>query len=844
MERPQRSVPSSGSPRSPASANATRHPSSPDRAGQGPLDAATDPRNNAALPLARVRSEVSPVGLRSRHGEAMGALKRPGRFGGLALALGLGAAALTGPGVAGADTGLASSSGSSSESPSGPSGSSAKLSSAPARGGSPVATSASPFSPAGGSAHSAGDSPAAVGLAESDADGQDSTGDVSAAAAGLIGSGDRNGLARRSGLRDAIVGATTESGRSAVIDRRAGSRKVLASPAAPRRVGAASTAAVPAEAEGPPPARQSAPEAVASGASAGLGEPEAGHEPAAAPESAPVSSETPDVVGDASGPLTDDNPFAPVDSPAAWVLLAAARREISPGAASVGLQTSALPTAAQVVSEHRTSSPQSAAPGLFDNPITVNSVDIVLGVGVIDGFIDADSSRGLPLAYTVGSEPNRGGKISLGPAGEFTLMPDPSVVAAGGTEQFSVLISEKTRLEALLQQVPLLDAFVPQIFVNLRRVPIVRDLLAPFIGYAVVKQIEVYVGDLTLPDEPSPVPLPVEAGAGWNVYSWQASSDSVVAAIERQQPGLVRWIVEMDRFLEDETQPFWPSRSWSWDADTSFDPFFEALADNDTTLVISLWNKDHWAKSMRACSTCGWPQIDEFAAFVQDLDAEADKFGVSVIFEAQNEPDLRWGSLNAATNIGATENFTSQWYTGLPQGYAQYRGGTGDLWQQMHEVVDAPFASGGIVSRYNAEINWIQRLTGNYSKMTPSTRWIDATAPLVEFTSFHRYGLANTTVDEYVDWVYDEWSIWKGRKGYAVPFYIGEIGPSSTGTQGFTNAEAAMMRGIHTALATDSRFEGAYLGMTSHVVSRTDAPNPWETSTGWWNPAFDVSDVI
>ena len=376
--------------------------------------------------------------------------------------------------------------------------------------------------------------------------------------------------------------------------------------------------------------------------------------------------------------------------------------------------------------------------------------------------------------------------------------------------------------------------------------PFVSDLLAPFIGSTLVKQISIDLGKLSppVPEQPGPIQLPLHVSAGWNLYSWQASSPDVIDAVARQKPGLVRWFVEMDRFLEDENQPFSPSRTWSWDSETSFDPFFQALADQHTTLVVSLWNKDHWAKSMRACDTCAWPNIDAFAAFVDDLDDEAGKFGVNVIFEAQNEPDLRWGSLNAATNIGATENFTTAWNSGLPQGWAQYRGGAGELWQQMHDVIDAPFASGGIISEYTAEITLSQRLAGNYPRTVVSTRWIDMTAPLVDYASFHRYGLSNVSVEDYVDWVYDNWSIWNADKGYPMPFYIGEIGPSSTASTGFTNADAAKMRDINEALATDPRFEGAYLGMIAHVFSSGGAPNPWETSTGWWDPAFDVAEVV
>lgn len=473
------------------------------------------------------------------------------------------------------------------------------------------------------------------------------------------------------------------------------------------------------------------------------------------------------------------------------------------------------------------------------HPITVTSVSLAPAGTTITGAINAESSRGLALSHSLATLPDKGGRLTLGADGTFALTPTPSVSAAGGTEQFGVLIAEKTSLEILLEQIPLVGAVVPQVFAALRQTPLAGDLLAPFIGYAALARISVSVPGT---DGPVPIPPAIRAAAGWNLYSWQAGYDSVVQAVGRQKPGLVRWFVEMDRFLEDETQPFRPPRPWSWEADTGFDPFFRALAENDTTLVVALWNKDDWAKSMRACDICGWPKIDQYAAFVQDLHTEARKFGVRVIFEALNEPDLRWGSLSAATNIGATENFTGQWYAGLPQGWAEYRGGTGELWRQMHDVVDAPFASGGIISLYTAEVSFLDRLTGSHPTTAYSTRWIDATAPLVDYTSFHHYGLAGPAAD-YVEWVYNEWMIWRDRKGFAVPFYIGEIGPTPTGAVGMTDAEAARMREIHAALAADPRFDGAYLGMTAHVFSATSAPNLWETTHGWWDPAFTTAGL-
>lgn len=540
------------------------------------------------------------------------------------------------------------------------------------------------------------------------------------------------------------------------------------------------------------------------------------------------------------------------DTPEAPALTAPAgtpvRAPAAPSRARPHRDRAALPDrvpaqgAAAAVAQDLPTAPEPRSAPVVDvpagGPITVVAVDYAPGKGLINGVIEAVSARGLPVSYSLAAAPDQGGEVNLESTGAFTLTPRLTAAEAGTIETFGVLITEKTPLERFLAQLPFMGALVPQIFMALRQTPIVGEVLAPLIGSSTVKQISVDISVLNIPDPPPPV---VRVGAGWNIYSWQASSAPVLEAIDRQKPGLVRWFVEMDRFLEDETQPFWPSRPWSWNADTSFDPFFQTLADNDTTLIISLWNKDHWAKSMRACDTCSWPLVEQFGAFARDLDAEADKFGVQVIFEPFNEPDLRWGSLNAATNIGATENFTGQWFVGLPQGFAKYTGGTGYVWQQMHQVIDAPLASGGIISLYTAEVDLADRLTGNFPTTSTSTQWIDATAPLVDYTSFHHYGL--TSVADYVDWVHAEWSIWSARKGFPVPFYIGEIGPTPTGTVGFTDAEAAMMRGIHQALASDTRFAGSYLGMTAHVFSSTGAANPWETAKGWWDPAFTVSDV-
>ena len=93
--------------------------------------------------------------------------------------------------------------------------------------------------------------------------------------------------------------------------------------------------------------------------------------------------------------------------------------------------------------------------------------------------------------------PNAGGKVLLDSAtGNFSFLPDLSVVNSAGTETFSVYVSETTPLIAALSQIPLVGALVQPIVVFLRQVPILGDLLAPIIGYAIRQDIDVKVGQL------------------------------------------------------------------------------------------------------------------------------------------------------------------------------------------------------------------------------------------------------------------------------------------------------------------------------------------------------------
>jgi ABC-2 type transport system ATP-binding protein len=150
----------------------------------------------------------------------------------------------------------------------------------------------------------------------------------------------------------------------------------------------------------------------------------------------------------------------PVDPPAAWVLLAATRREFSDAAVSL-------------------------APS---GPITVNPTPLVIDDGLIIGNVNATDAKGLPLTYTVSSKPSQGGKVTFVPEetpGTFSYLPYKTVLNSG-TEQFSVRVNETTPFETALDAVPLVGSFVQPIAMALNQVPGLSPLLVPFFGATVV----------------------------------------------------------------------------------------------------------------------------------------------------------------------------------------------------------------------------------------------------------------------------------------------------------------------------------------------------------------------
>ncbi len=224
-------------------------------------------------------------------------------------------------------------------------------------------------------------------------------------------------------------------------------------------------------------------EAAASETGAPAGDPRvAGPIPLPAP-SAEMNAPRPAdvVVGDLSDLRPGNDPAAPAVAPLAWSALANARRELS-----------ARPKAL------------AAPPGIAAAPVVP-----VLTDGIINGTVAAAGSAGFPLFYTILTTPDQGGKLTLnGDTGRFAYLPDYGLLTAGGTERFSVAVSEKTPIVAVLES--LIDISevrnaIRGIVASLQQIPIVNTLLAPIIGSSAIAPIAVDTGLLV----PSPADTPV-----------------------------------------------------------------------------------------------------------------------------------------------------------------------------------------------------------------------------------------------------------------------------------------------------------------------------------------------
>ena len=384
-------------------------------------------------------------------GEAMNSSRYIGRIGGLAVALGVGAAVFTGHGVAWAEPASSNTSDSSTGA--------AKTGGAPDSAG-PAATpkgskaSAGPKSPT--SATSTG-SPTSTSDATSDE--SDQTADVQTKATGKK-TGTQAKPPRTSGSHRTAT-ADTNPDRTVKVDKSDEDNETDAK--TPSTDDATSKPSTPAEPAEPAVSTLSSVSTannveVKPNSSAKLQK----ATPAAAPPPPSAATILTSALNEVLTPFAGNAPAAPagpVDPPAAWVLLAAARRELSDAAVSL-------------------------APS---GPIVVDPT-LVFDDGIILGNVNATDTKGLPLTYTVVSKPSQGGKITFVPEatpGTFSYLPYKTVLTSG-TEQFSVRVNETTPFETALDAVPLVGLFVQPIATILNQVPGLSPFLVPFFGATVV----------------------------------------------------------------------------------------------------------------------------------------------------------------------------------------------------------------------------------------------------------------------------------------------------------------------------------------------------------------------
>ncbi len=200
------------------------------------------------------------------------------------------------------------------------------------------------------------------------------------------------------------------------------------------------------------------------------------------------------------------DPSGPVDSVLADLVLAAfVKRETDVAAAATdspaALVTSSAPSA-------------TASSGLTLAPTTVYFD------GVLQGNLNVTSASG---CGTLGSdctltysfvESSAGGKATLnkvpaalpqGGAGSFTFLPYATWInpdsptkfpTATGTQDFTVRVSENTKFDQAIRDIPLVGLFTAPIIKLMQDTPFIGDLLAPLIGSAVTQAVSVNVGQL------------------------------------------------------------------------------------------------------------------------------------------------------------------------------------------------------------------------------------------------------------------------------------------------------------------------------------------------------------
>ena len=379
----------------------------------------------------------------------MGASRFVGRVGGLAVALGVGAAAFSGAGVAWADT-----SDPGSDSRGGPrvSSSNDSAASAPSRGRKAAATA-----PAG----------AAV----------------------------KSGARQQRNARPAPV-ASAPSASTVSGGKRTSAPDIDPAPVPAAATPAASSQAVPAVAA---PVSSTAPAVAETVEPAAVPAPE----PAPAGEVSAFLSEADNGLADGAG--TD--PMLPVGSPLEWALLAFARRQPL-SAASTASQVASVTASQEVSSQGLVVDPTVMfVDGIFQGELNATSSrGLELTYTPVDSGCSASGANVKKCGFGAS-----GGKITLDATADdpeaqtFTVLPYATWLNPGGvkgTEDFQVRVSEVTDFDNFLINIPLIGLVAAPVIDLLQRLPLISDLLAPIIGASVVATVSVDVATMAPDDTP------------------------------------------------------------------------------------------------------------------------------------------------------------------------------------------------------------------------------------------------------------------------------------------------------------------------------------------------------
>ena len=196
---------------------------------------------------------------------------------------------------------------------------------------------------------------------------------------------------------------------------------------------------------------------------------------------------------------TGANPFAvlgdllPPDSPLAWTMLAAARREQLVAPAGIA----AAAPAAQVT-----------ASSLFGGDSISTAPVVLWDKGVLTGTLNATTTSGDPLSYVGIAQPSLGGKLgggpllpltNFGPGGSFSYVPYASTLTDPTlTETFSIMVLENSKPVQFVENLlgPLGALLMPQVLAVIHRIPLVGDVLSPIIGQAEIVDFTVNPSDL------------------------------------------------------------------------------------------------------------------------------------------------------------------------------------------------------------------------------------------------------------------------------------------------------------------------------------------------------------